>query len=273
MKPITLPRVDFCGLTVSRLVLGANPFIGGSHQNAERDREMLAYYTPERIRETWDRAEAAGINTMVTNNETLRVVSATREYLASGGRLQWIAQVNKLRHRTMNEAIGDVVRMGCKALYIHGAVTDRAYRERDEESLRTWCDHARSLGVPVGVAGHNPEAHLWVESLDIVDFHAVCGFNCGSIREGKGERFVLSDLPVAMDCIRRIRKPCIAYKIMGAGRIDPVMALESAFEAIKPCDVVNVGMHRGDRDDMVEVNVAIVSGILSEQSSDTNEAV
>ena len=65
-----LPTVDFCGLTVTRLIIGANPFGGYSHQNPERDKEMRGYYTTERILETWARAEAAGINTMITNNET-----------------------------------------------------------------------------------------------------------------------------------------------------------------------------------------------------------
>ena len=49
---------------------------------------------------------------------------------------------------------------------------------------------------------------------------------------------------------------------MGAGRIDPRMAFEHAFDQIKPSDVVNVGMHRGDKDDMVEENVTLVEEIL-----------
>jgi hypothetical protein len=49
---------------------------------------------------------------------------------------------------------------------------------------------------------------------------------------------------------------------MGAGRIDARMAFEYAFGSIKPTDVVNVGMHRGDRDDMVEANAAIVRAVL-----------
>lgn len=65
-----LPVVDFCGLEVSRLVLGANPFGGYSHQTAQRNDEMVAYYTVERIVETWGRAESAGVNTFITNNET-----------------------------------------------------------------------------------------------------------------------------------------------------------------------------------------------------------
>lgn len=257
-----LPTVDFCGLTVTRLVLGANPFGGYSHQNPKRDQDMRAYYTIPRIKETWARAEAAGINTMVTNNETPHVLQATREYLEAGGKLQWIAQVNLREKADMASAVDEVVAIGCQALYFHGALVDDAYRRDDADTLRRWCDYARSKGVPVGVAGHAPEAHLWVNGLDIVDFHAVCFFNCGSVHTGGGEKFRLADVPRAVDAIRRIQKPCIGYKIMGSGRIDARMAFEHAFEQIKPTDVVNVGMHRGDNDRMVEENAQLVREIL-----------
>ena len=32
-----LPTVDFCGLKVTRLIIGANPFGGFSHQSEQRD--------------------------------------------------------------------------------------------------------------------------------------------------------------------------------------------------------------------------------------------
>ena len=38
-----LPTVDFCGLNVTRLIIGANPFGGYSHQNPQRDEEMRSY--------------------------------------------------------------------------------------------------------------------------------------------------------------------------------------------------------------------------------------
>jgi hypothetical protein len=40
------------------------------------------------------------------------------------------------------------------------------------------------------------------------------------------------------------------------------MAFEYAFSSIKCTDVVNVGMYRGDKDDIVEENSAIVRAIL-----------
>jgi hypothetical protein len=113
----------------------------------------------------------------------------------------------------------------------------------------------------VGVAAHAPEAHLWVDSLGFADFHAVCFFNCGSLHDGKGHKFKLGDVSPAIECLQRIQKPCIAYKVMGAGRIDPRMALEYAFENIKTSDIVNVGIYRGDKDNMIEENAGIVREI------------
>jgi hypothetical protein len=257
-----LPTVDFCGIEVTRLIIGANPFGGYSHQNAARDQEMRAYYTPERILETWARAWAAGINTMITNNETPHVIETTARYLADGGPLQWIAQVNCNTACNMQEALERVVEIGCAAAYLHGGFVDRLYAEGDEDALRAYVRHGQSLGIPIGVAGHSPAVHDWVNGLDLVDFHAVCFFNCGSLHSGKGDKFKLEDVFPAVECIQRLDKPCIGYKVMGAGRIDPLMAFEFAFEQIKDTDVVNVGMHRGDADGMVEENVGHVSGIL-----------
>jgi hypothetical protein len=195
------------------------------------------------------------------------VLQAVKEYLAAGGPLQWIAQVNRRSKHEMDFAIRAAVEIGCKAIYIHGALVDDAYARRDTSELGAWLELVRSYGLPAGVAGHDPRAHRWVDSLRIADFHAVCFFNCGSLHDGKGEKFQLSDVPVAAETVRSIRNPCIAYKVMGAGRIDARMALEYAYASIKPGDVVNVGMHRGDRDDMVQVNAAMVSEILEAQET------
>ena len=150
-------------------------------------------------------------------------------------------------------------------MFFHGGLIDEAYITRDEKKLHSWFEYAQGKGIPVGNAGHSPEAHLWVNNLNVADFHCVPFFNCGSLHTGKGEKFSLSDIGPATECIRRIEKPCIGYKIMGAGRIDPLIAFEYAFENIKPADVVNVGMYRGDKDNIVEENCSIVQSILKRQ--------
>ncbi len=260
-----LPTVQFCGLTLTRLVIGANPFAGFSHQSDERDVAMRTWNTPERIRETWARACAAGINVMVTNNETPHVVQTVEEYVSDGGPLQWIAQTSNTKSGDMRASVDRVASIGCRALFFHGGLVDRLYVERDAGTLRQWVSFARRHGMPVGVAGHAPEVHDWVDGLGLVDFHVVSFFNCGSLHAGLGHRFRLADVAPAVECIRRLRKPCIGYKIMGAGRIDPLMAFTYAFENIKPGDIVNVGMHRGDKDGIVEENVGIVRSLLEKR--------
>jgi hypothetical protein len=256
-----LPTVEFCGLKVTRLTIGANPFGGFSHQSADRDQAMVAYHTVDRILETWHRAEAAGINTMVTNTETPHIIEAVQKYISGGGKLQWIAQIGA-HDGNMPGAIDKAVAIGAKAFYFWGGHQDNFFAQRDEKTFRAWVAHARTTGLPVGVAGHSPESHYWVNNFDLVDFHVVCFFNCGSVHHRQGSHFRLTDALAATECTRRIHKPCIGYKIMGAGRIDPGMAFEYAFDNMKPTDIVNVGMHRGDNDNMIEENVATVKQIL-----------
>ena len=68
--------------------------------------------------------------------------------------------------------------------------------------------------------------------------------------------------PKAVEFIQSVKKPCIAYKILGAGRIEAKMGFDYALRNIKPGDVVNVGMNRADNDNIVEEDVAIVESML-----------
>lgn len=47
-----MEHVQLGGLTLSRFILGSNPFSGFSHQNHETDTAMKRYYTTDKIKET-----------------------------------------------------------------------------------------------------------------------------------------------------------------------------------------------------------------------------
>ncbi len=259
-----LPTVDFCGLKLTRLLIGANPFGGFSHQNAARDEAMRSYHSPERILETWSRAWNAGINTFVTNNETSHVIDTVEKYLASGGPMQWIAQIAFGKYSEMEQVIDRVVEIGCSALFFHGGLLDKFYAQQDASCLRRWVEYGKRKGIPIGVAAHHLRAHEWINEMNFVDFHAVPFFDCGSVHTGGGgDRFQLEDVFQATALIRALSKPCIAYKILGAGRLDPAMGFDYALRNIKAGDVINVGMNRLDNDAMVEENAALAARILA----------
>lgn len=258
-----LPTIRIGALEVTRLIIGGNPFSGFSHQSPERDNEMVDYYTTERIKETLRRAEAAGLNAMVLRYDD-HIRRLLREYTNEGGTLQWIAQMGYSwpeGARMVDAAVAN----GAKAAFIHGGVLDDLYGARDARRLSEYVEHVRSHGIPVGIAGHSPEAHLWAHEMGLpLDFQMVCFYNCGSLHSGKGDRFDPADVPPAVDAIRRIPRPCLGYKILGAGRVPARQAFEYAFRSIKDTDAVVVGMYRGDNDDMVEENARLTAELLAQ---------
>ena len=228
-----LPTVDFCGLKVTRLIIGANPFGGYSHQSKERDQEMRAFHTLDRILETWEKAAAAGINTMITNNESLNVMEAVRRYMSDQGPLQWIAQVNMRHKPSWKEAIDEVVELGCKALYFHGGLVDRAFAEKEADELSAWSAYARSLGIPVRVAAHAPQAAVGEQSRHrrfsrrlFLQLRPAC----------EGHRFRLADVPLAVDCIRASQSHVLPTRSWGRD------ALTHAWRLSMPLSTSNRGM-------------------------------
>jgi hypothetical protein len=268
---MTLPVVEIGGCHVSRLIVGGNPFSAISHQSAERDREMRHWYTGRRIKETLRQCEDAGINTFCgrADNHVMRLLT---EYWDEGGGIQWLAQTAPER-RSLEENIRQVARAGAKAIYIQGGTVDQAMEKREIEGLRGPLELIHELGCAAGIAGHNPESHLRAAELGLpTDFHMVCFYNLTG-RRGKidvadpDERFSLKDPPKAVECIRALEKPCLAYKILAAGRRDPREAFTYTYENIRPIDAAVIGVFPKDNPNQVADDVQMVMEVLGQAAS------
>ena len=82
-----------------------------------------------------------------------------------------------------------------------------------------------------------------------------------------GEIYLPNDPPQMFKVIQKVRKPCLAYKLLAAGRrIDSPVQVQQAFEMtftnIKSTDAVIVGMYQ-QLADQVSENVAIVRKICA----------
>jgi hypothetical protein len=262
---MTLPTVRIGDLDITRLIIGGNPFSGFSHQSAERDREMLDYYTVARIKQTLAEAEAAGINTCVLRIDA-HIWRMLHEYRLDGGQIQWIAQQGDLKP-PYETNVDQALAFGARAFFIHGAVTERLYGEGDWDTMRRLLEYAREQGLAVGIAAHWPQVHLDAQEQGLpLDFHMVCFYNCGSVHAKSGDRFDPADPPRAVAAIQQLERPCLAYKILGAGRREPREALKYAFAHIKPTDAVVVGVHTKDNPRMVEENAELVRPLLTGQA-------
>lgn len=258
MLGTTLPRIQLGSLEVSRLIVGGNPISGFSHQSAERSQQMLEFFTVDRIKRLWRDCEAHGIDTLIARADAF-IMRVLAEYWREGGRLQWIAQTAP-EHRDPYQNIRLAKHAGASAIYVHGGDAGTLFENGQVEEVRKRVELIQSLGVPAGMAAHDPEHHLEAQRQNIpVDFHMVCLYNLtgyqGRRNEEPREEFVFEDRAIALDAIRRLTKPCIAYKIYGAGRLTPEQAYADVSRALAPKDGLLVGMFPPDGPDIIADNV------------------
>jgi hypothetical protein len=257
---IKIPKIKFGKTEISRLILGVNPFYGFSHFNRNFGFMMQDWYTQARVLEVLRRSEALGIN-------AFNYVHANRgqadweRYLAEGGKMQLVAQA------TTEDPAEVVSAVKPMAAWVQGEITDRAYRNGRLETVRDYAKKMRDLGVAmVGIGSHIPEVLMRIEDLGWdVDFYAGCAYNIrrtpeefrkllgGELPELQSNIFLQDDPPRMYRFMRQTKKPCVAYKILAAGRVsNPEQAFRRAFESIKPTDFVCVGMFPCEKDEVKE---------------------
>ncbi len=257
----SMPRVALGRLEVSRLIVGGNPFSGISHQSGERDREMLAYYTCARIKETLRECERLGINALVARADQ-HIMRLLHEYWNEGGTIQWLAQTAP-EMGSLEDNIRRAKHFGAHACYIQGGVVDQHFERGQLEKLRAPLALIRELGVVPGIAAHQPAAHLEAQRLNLgQEFHLVCFYNLTGRRgrievADQEEQYLAEDREAAVAALQELERPCLAYKVFAAGRNDPVDALRFAYAHIRSTDAVVMGVYTKHQPDQVAENVRV----------------
>jgi hypothetical protein len=249
-------------LEVPRLLLGGNPLSGFSHAGPERTGAMLDYFTTENAKKLLRRCEECGVAAAALRADN-HVVRLLREHWNEGGTITWVAQTQSGMDpvRTISHA----AHFGAKAIYLHGGTIEEYFERGQKQEVRRQLEAIRELGLPAGVASHYPPYLLEIEEAGWpVDFYMVCMYHIegyrGKLGVDQDEKFIPEHRPRALEAIRKLSKPCLAYKILAAGRLDPRVAFREVFAGIKPGDGVVVGMFPPDASsgDIVAENAALL---------------
>ena len=135
----------------------------------------------------------------------------------------------------------------------------------------------RDSGVLAGMSSHLPENIAYAEEhgWDVVFYMASFHQLTRSPEEtrkltgemGIGTTFLQGDPARMCKVIRAVKRPCLAFKILAAGRMAEKRggleeAFRFAFENIKPTDAVIVGVYPRFKDEVAE-NAAIVRRLLA----------
>ena len=274
-----LPTIRLGPHEVTRLIIGGNPIYGYSHFNNILSQYQTAWHTPERVIELLNHCEANGINTW-QNSYAERTLSDLDRYRAAGGKMHWLC-LGKPDWAETPHLIADAAKRKPIGIAPHGSLGERLYRQNKLDVLADLLKRIRDAGVLVGLSAHNPALiELAEEKGWHVDYYMCCLYYLTRPREefqklsgGElplGEIYLPSDPPRMFKVIQATRKPCLAYKILAAGRriespAQVRQCFETAFSNIKSTDAVIVGMYQ-QLGDQVGGNAAIVREIGSRRA-------
>jgi hypothetical protein len=250
-----LPQIQFGPHKLSRLICGSNPFNAGSHLSVFVDQEMRRYYTDEQVLRTLRRCQEEGINCWQSSGNHYQLY---QRFAAEGGRMHFISLGDARPDRSPE--ISKLAEAGCIAVAHHGELTDRLFKSGQIEQVEDYLKRVHDAGLMAGVSTHMPvvvdaiEAKGWP-----VDFYMTCLYErhrtaaeleklLGQAPIPVGEVYLPGDPPRMWKVMQQTDKPCLAFKILAAGRLSErkewvEQAFLTTFASIKPEDAVIVGIY------------------------------
>jgi hypothetical protein len=265
-----MPQIHFGKYSLSRLIIGSNTLNAGSHLSRYVNMQMKKYFTTERVLEHLIQCQQLGINAWQSVPGNLNWYRLLQE---QGGSMNFITLGCDTEDGpdTLEKTVG----AGAIGIAHHGEYTDRYFKDGKMKLVREYCKRVRETGAMVGISTHMPDAmrHILDENWD-VDFFMCCVYErhrtreelmklLGNVPIPVSEVYLEKDPPRMFEVMRQTDKPCLAFKILAAGRLCDKQemveqAFKSTFEQIKPNDAVIVGMYP-EYEDQATLNAQYVS--------------
>jgi hypothetical protein len=271
---VLLPTVKLGPHAVTRLIVGGNPVYGYSHFNRLLSQYQSDWHTPERVQELLRRCERAGINTW-QNSYSERTLQDIDRYRAANGTMHWLC-LGMPDWDKHPDRIDDAAKHKPIGIAPHGALAERLHRTNQLTTLTDLLKRIRDRGVLVGLSAHNPAViELAEEKGWDVDYYMCALYYLTRPRAeteallGKdlplGEIYLPSDPPRMFRVVKAVRKPCLVYKVLAAGRRVGSAAevrdcIRTALGNVKPTDALIVGMYQ-QLGDQVGENAASVRAL------------
>jgi len=263
-----LPTVRWGEHDISRILVGHNPIKGGSHLTRELSREMGDFHRDSRRGlELLLRCRQCGINTCQIGGTAME--SLLRQYYETGQDMKWIPTFYSSPGAKAKEELKRILQMRPRPIGIQhfGGTTDRLMTQGKLDEAQETLKMCRDAGLMVGLCTHNHEVIDYAANRDWdVDFYMGSFYrvsydirNTGrAAPKSPGEEYFEEEARKGMiHTIRQVDKPCIAFKVLGAGRHCKTQesvrrAIQYTFDMIKPTDVVLLGMWQKHRDQVGE---------------------
>jgi hypothetical protein len=262
-KPI-FPRTTVGGISLPRLLIGTNWFLGYSHTSMAKDRFIQEYQSRERIANIICTFLEYGVDAVMgpaSPNLDEAICDAEQR---SGKRVIRIytpgfdlapgASSGPNPGMTAEEVFDLCANFGATFCLPHQCITDALVDRRAGiiRDLDIYTQMIRARGMIPGLSTHMPETIIYADkqNADVetyIQLYNAAGFL----------------LQVETDWIMRIiqnaKKPVMTIKPLAAGRILPPVGFAFVWSTIRDCDMVTIGTTTPDEArEAVEISLALL---------------
>ena len=249
-------------ITMSRLMCGGNLVSGFAHARdlIYASNLIKAYHSDEKVLDTVQLCEENGINTVVFRCDEQIVGLMNRYKKERGGKVQWLAQTYP-KEGDLTSNIQLAIDNGAIGAFVMGGIADKLVADNKVDILVEVIDFIKGNGVIAGSAGHTVEVPMALEEAGApTDFYMKTLHHhnyWSAIPEEEHDNIWSLSPEKTAEFMATVKKPWIAYKVLGAGAIHPREGFRYAFE--KGADFICAGMF----DFQVREDVIIAKSMLS----------
>ncbi|MHC4983501.1 MAG: aldo-keto reductase family protein [Planctomycetota bacterium] len=253
------PRTKVEDLSLSRLIIGTNWFLGWSHTSAARDKFIRADITEQRVAEIIEVFMRAGVDTIMGFAHNEKMMNAIKRAEDRVGKKLIIISTPALNLAGTDEAeaenaklLDEEAQLGAAICMPHQSSTDLLVDrlQRKISRMDKYAAMIRQRGMIPGLSTHTPEAAIYADETDLDVAAYIQIYNAAGFM-----------MQLEVDWVHRIirgaKKPVMAIKPLAAGRLIPLVGLAFAWATLREQDMVTVGTITPDEArEVIEISLA-----------------
>jgi len=255
------PRTVVGGLSLPRLIIGTNWFLGYSHTSLAKDKFIKEYQSRDRIAAVLAAFLELGVDA-VMGPLSPHLNEAVREAEQRAGQALIRLYTPSFELNPAAEAPGNAARafdecaaMGAAFCLPHQCVTDALLDRRAGviRDLDLYTRLIRERGMVPGLSTHMPEAVVYADQAGADVETYLQPYNAAGF-------LMTLEADWALRVITQARHPVITIKPLAAGRLLPVVGLAFVWGTLRDQDLVTIGTTTPDEArEVVELSLDLLS--------------
>ena len=256
------PRTTVGGVSLPRMIVGTNWFLGFSHTSRAKSEFILAYQTRDRIADILTVFLEYGIDACMSGPVPLMAEAIRAAEDRTGKPMTWIVTPS---FRLLPEddsrpepeaALDECKELGGTFCMPHQCVTDALVDKRQKviRDLDRYTAMIRERGMVPGLSTHMPETVRYADAQEAdvetyIQIYNAAGF------------LMQIEADWVMRIIRNAKKPVMTIKPLAAGRLLPAVGLAFVWNTIREQDMVTIGTLTPDEArEVIDISLDLLSG-------------